>query len=130
AGGFALRRRTIAALRVLDRCPLIPVDAFRPIAGLRCPGSAYQVLARLRRAGLAEVRRVDLGYLVGQRRIGLWTTTEAGRIALRVVEEASAHHTSVPVADRPPDERSAIALPRARGLAGLVAAYDLIAMLV
>jgi hypothetical protein len=128
--GPPLRQRTIAALRVLDRCPLIPVDAFSPLAGLRCPGSAYQVLARLRRAGLAEVRRVDLGYLLGQRRIGLWTTTEAGRMALRVIEQAAAGHACVPVADRAPYGYSAIVLPRARGLAGLVAVYDLIAMLV
>jgi hypothetical protein len=130
AGGFALPRRTIAALRVLDRCPSIPVDAFSPLAGLRCPGSAYQVLARLRRAGLAEVRRVDLGYLLGQRRIGLWTTTEAGRMALRVIEQAAAGHACVPVADCAPDGYSAIVLPRTRGPAGLVAVYDLIAMLV
>ena len=103
ARGAALRQRTIAALRVLDTCPLIPVDAFGPLVGLRRPGSSYQVLGRLRSAGLAEVRRVDLGYLLGHRRIGLWTTTEAGRKALRVHEEAVAGDATVPPVDGPPD---------------------------
>src|SRR5205823_4486923 len=49
------------------------------LVGLSGRSSAYQQLARLRRAGLAEVRRVDPGYLVGERRLGCWTITDLGR---------------------------------------------------
>lgn len=85
--GMACRVRTsgLAALRLLQTCPLMPVDAFVALLGLGSRSSGYQQLARLRRAGLAEVRRVDLGYLLGERPTGLWELTDAGQQAVRTV---------------------------------------------
>src|SRR5579864_5549980 len=77
-----LRQGALIALHVLETCPLVPVDAFVHLAGLSSQSSAYQQLARLRHAGLAELRRVDPGYLVGERRVGCWTITNEGRRAL------------------------------------------------
>src|SRR5438105_1013522 len=74
-----LRQGALRALSMLDMCPLVPVDAFAHLVGLASQSSAYQQLARLRSAGLAEVRRVDPGYLVGERRLGCWMITEKGR---------------------------------------------------
>lgn len=73
-----LRQGAQSALRVLETCPFVPVDAFVHLLGLSAPSSAYQQLARLRRAGLAEVSRVNPGYLVGERPLGCWTITDAG----------------------------------------------------
>src|SRR5438045_707611 len=73
-----LRYGAWRALRVLETCAHVPVDAFAALAGLSALSSAYQQLARLRRAGLAEVRQVDPGYLVGERRVGCWTITDRG----------------------------------------------------
>ena len=78
-----LRSGALAALRLLEMCPLLPIDVFVHLAGLNWCSSAYQQLARLQRAGLAEVERVDLGYLLGERRIGLWNITDMGRRVLR-----------------------------------------------
>ena len=71
-----LRSGALAALRLLEMCPLLPVDVFVHLVGLNSCSSAYQQLARLQRAGLADVERVDLGYLMGERRIGLWNITD------------------------------------------------------
>lgn len=65
-----LRHRAWIALNLLETCPFVPVDAFVHLAGLSSRSSAYQQLARLRYARLAEVRRLDPGYLVGERRLG------------------------------------------------------------
>lgn len=73
-----LRQGALRALRVLETCPLVPVHAFVHLAGLRDQSSAYQQLARLRHAGLAEARRIDPGYLVGERRLSCWTITDKG----------------------------------------------------
>jgi hypothetical protein len=78
-----LGRGARASLRLLETCPLVPFGAFVHLVGLRSRTSAYQQLARLRHAGLAEVRRVNLGYLLGERRVGLWMITDEGRRALR-----------------------------------------------
>src|SRR5207249_1212910 len=79
-----LRNGALAALRLLETCPLVPVDVFVHLVGLRSRTSAYQQLARLRRGGLADVRRANLGYLLGERGVGLWMITDIGRQALRV----------------------------------------------
>ena len=79
-----LRQGAFSALRVLETCPLVPVDAFVHLARLSSPSSAYQQLARLRHGGLANVRRVDPGYLVGERSLGCWTITDEGRRRLRL----------------------------------------------
>ena len=49
----------LAALRLLEMCPLMPVDAFVPIVGLNSWTAGYQQLARLRRAGLVEVMQSE-----------------------------------------------------------------------
>ena len=76
------RQGALRALSVLDMCPMVPVDAFVHLVGLTSQSSAYQQLARLRDAGLAEARRVDPGYLVGERRLGCWMITDRGRQTL------------------------------------------------
>jgi hypothetical protein len=40
----------MTALRLLETCPLVPVDAFAHLAGLSSVGGAYKQLANLRRA--------------------------------------------------------------------------------
>ena len=77
-----LGRSAASALRVLETCPLLPVDAFRGLTGLRSIGGAYKQLARLRSAGLADAHLVDVGYLLSQRPLGLWKITELGRQAI------------------------------------------------
>ena len=74
-----LRRGAVRALWVLETCPSVPVDAFVHLAGLSSQSGAYQQLARLRHAGLAIARRVDPGYLMGERPLGCWTITDEGR---------------------------------------------------
>jgi hypothetical protein len=73
-----LARTVEQALLVLHPCPFLPVDVFAQLMGLHSFGSAYKQLARLRQAGMAEVRRVDAGFLVCDRRIGLWSITQRG----------------------------------------------------
>src|SRR5690348_13258936 len=70
-----------AALRVLNLCPLVPADAFRHLVHLRSAGGAYRVLRNLKDAGLADVQHVDVGYLLADRPLGLWSLTERGRRA-------------------------------------------------
>jgi hypothetical protein len=79
-----LRQGALRALSVLNMCPLVPVDAFMHLVGLTSQSSAYQQLARLRHAGLADARRVDPGYLVGERRLGCWMITDKGRQTLEL----------------------------------------------
>src|SRR5258708_11649711 len=126
-----LRNGALAALRLLEICPLVPVDAFVHLVGLSSQTSAYQQLARLKRAGLAEIRRAHLGYLIGERRVGLWKITDEGRQALR----AAGVHLVAP-------EVGAIGRPFQRGvlhraprncdsdLPRLVAAYRVLSWLV
>ena len=126
-----LREGALIALRVLETCPLVPVDAFVGLAGLSSLSSAYQQLARLRRAGFADVRRVDAGYLVGERRIGCWTITDHGS---RMLAEASAHDPGEQKAGARGREAPARSHKRARirdsDVPLLIAAYRLLASLV
>src|SRR6516162_9369691 len=69
----------MAAMQILAMCPLVPVDAFRHIAGFRSIGGAYGRLEKLRRAGLAEMERGELGYLLADRPLGLWSITARGQ---------------------------------------------------
>jgi predicted ArsR family transcriptional regulator len=71
-----LQTRPRAALATLGRCPSVPADV---LACLLSMAAAYQLLARLARAGLAEARPVELGHVLGGRPIGLWSLTERGR---------------------------------------------------
>jgi DNA-binding PadR family transcriptional regulator len=73
-------------MQILDMCPLLPVDAFRHIAGFRSIAGAYRRLKKLRRAGLAEMERAELGYLLADRPLGLWSITELGQ---RLLDEVS-----------------------------------------
>jgi hypothetical protein len=73
-------------MQILAMCPLLPVDAFRCIAGFKSIGGAYRRLEKLRRAGLAEMEQADLGYLLAERPLGLWSLTEQGR---RLCDEVS-----------------------------------------
>src|SRR6266852_2922122 len=80
-----LRQRALEALRLLKICPMMPVDVFVHLVGFSSAGAAYKQLARLKRSGLVEMQRADLGYLLGERRLGLWKITEEGRRTLQAV---------------------------------------------
>jgi hypothetical protein len=115
-------RSGMAALRILDMCPLLPVDAFRHIAGFRSIGGAYRRLEKLRRAGLAEMERAELGYLLADGPLGLWSITEHGQ---RLFGEVSCAHR------RALDPRGPRKPPRGEpSLTTRVAAYRLLAFLV
>jgi len=64
---------------------MMPVDVFVHLVGFSSAGAAYKQLARLKRSGLVEMQRADLGYLLGERRLGLWKITEEGRRTLQAV---------------------------------------------
>ena len=59
-GRMRLTRGALRALRVLEVCPMLPVDAFGPIVGMASQSGAYKQLARLHAGGLAEVAEEDL----------------------------------------------------------------------
>lgn len=73
-----------AALQLLYMCPRLPTDAFRHLAGFASLGGAYRRLQTLRQAGLADAERTELGYLVADRPLGLWSVTENGLRLLHV----------------------------------------------
>src|SRR5205085_7405181 len=117
-------------LRLLATCPLVPVDALVHLVGSRSTSAVYRQLARLRRAGLAEVQRADLGYLLGERRLGLWKITEEGRRTLQAVSVAQPAEGviasgMVPYRAGRPGMRSTC--PREIDLPLLVATYRLLA---
>jgi hypothetical protein len=82
-GLVRLRATAVGALRVLDICPLVPLETFTRLVGATHRVSAYQRLARLRAARLVDVRLVDLGNVLGGRPVRVWLLTKAGREALR-----------------------------------------------
>lgn len=119
-GGSAAR-----ALRLLDTCPLLPVDAFAGLNGLSSIGGAYKQLAKLRTAGLADAQPADLGYLLYERPSRLWKITELGRRALAaagVKRAGEPPNQSRTVPDRAHREDG----PRGARLTVLVAAYRLL----
>lgn len=122
-------RSATAALRILQTCPLLPVDAFRYLAGFRSTGGAHGRLEKLRQAGLADVQRVDLGYLVSDRPIGLWEITEEGLRALNGATAEPLAHGNGTRLHAPPARRWRRA-HRSTKLATRVAAYQLLAYLV
>lgn len=67
------------ALHVLAQCPRMPTNAMRILLGHRDAVTTAQLLARLKRAGLAECKAYRLGPLVGPRPIRLWALTTVGR---------------------------------------------------
>src|SRR4051794_16955715 len=120
------RGGALAALQLLETCPMLPVDAFARLAGLS-QSAAYQVLARVRRAGLAEVRRVGLGYVVGNRPVGLWSVRSLGREVLRIQGLESHAGEQLPFGPAEPPGRLR---PRESALPLLVAAYRTVAEVV
>ena len=115
-----LRPGALRALRVLEVCPMLPADAFGPIAGLASQSGAYKQLARLRSGGLADVRDEDLGFLLGGRRCGLWSITDLGHRVLSCARERGGVYW--------PPENAAQSLPK-RQLPLRVASYWLLAWL-
>src|SRR5712692_2526933 len=109
---------------------MMPVDVFVHLVGFSSAGAAYKQLARLRRAGLAEVQRADLGYLLGERRLGLWKITEEGRRTLQAVS-AGQPAEGVIASGMVPYRGGRIGMrwtcPREIDLPLLVAAYRLLA---
>jgi hypothetical protein len=126
-GRRRLDRRSLAALHVLDVCPVVPVDVFACLAGANSLSAAYQLLQRLRRAGLAEMRRVGLGHVLGGRPIGLWSVSAGGREALRrggLTHARQAGRLSI-LFDEPSARRGLT--PRSADLPLLVATYRVLA---
>ena len=64
-----------AALHLLACCPRMPTDVVAAVLGMRHARSAAQLLARLRRARLAQYRVTRLGPLLGSQPVRLWTLT-------------------------------------------------------
>ena len=122
-----LTQKDRRALHLLQTCPSLPVDAFASLMGFDSVGGAYKRLARLKQKGLAEVRCCDVGFLVSERPLGLWTITDRG---LRVLE------TFGPVRYSRGDGRHHGRLytsperPREAHLTMLVAAYRLLGIIV
>jgi len=120
--------RSLAALRLLAICPCVPIDVFVCLAGGQ-PVSAYQLLGRLRRAGLADVQRQNLGHLVDKRPVSVWSITERGRAALSCAAAATDDlpgESLLPCGTRQGKPHRV----RAADLPLLVAAYRLLAALV
>src|SRR5579859_1888252 len=129
-GGTASRLPRVSggvagALRLLATCPLLPVDVFAHLSGLRSASGAYKQLARLRAAGLIEVQRADLGYLLGERPLGLWKITELGQ---RILDNVSADKPCQRAGTH--SHKSFKARPRETDLTSLLAAYRLLGLLV
>jgi len=111
----------------------MPVDAFVPLVGLRSFTAGYQQLARLRRAGLAQVSGANLGYLLGNCRVGLWRITAAGRRMLRIAGDWPAAENLDPCGALlygPPARPQGRQRDAVQDLALLVAGYRLLATLV
>ena len=119
----------MSALRLLLTCPLLPLDAFVHLAGMRSASGAYRQLAKLKMAGLAEVERADLGYLLGERPVGLWKITARGRLVLEayVAEPRNAESLISGHAVHEPASRTS---PRDATLPLLAAAYRLLAWVI
>ena len=71
-----------AALQLLACCPRMPTDLVGVLLGHRQAVTTAQLLARLRRAGLANYQASRLGPLLGSRPVRLWTLTADGRAFL------------------------------------------------
>ena len=124
-----LGRSTTEALRVLNLCPSLPADTFRHVLHLRSAGGAYKLLGKLKQAGLAEMERVEVGYLLADRPLGLWSLTELGRRAT-----ASAQQTRTGRRSCAADSTSSVLGARSRrrtrtNFTLMVAAYRLLAFL-
>jgi len=131
SGGRGTRRphtRSLAALRLLALCPWVPIDVFACLGGGQ-PVSAYQLLERLCRAGLADVQRLNPGHVVGKRPVRVWSITEKGRAVLCHAAPATEDvtvDTRLPYGTCPRTRRRI----RPADLPLLVAAYRLLAALV
>jgi Replication-relaxation len=97
-----LGRSAARALRLLEICPMVPIDAFAGLMGLSSVGGAYKQLGKLRSAGLADRLQGDVGYLVSERPLALWRITEQGRRAMKTadVDLVGDHRASHHAVDR------------------------------
>ncbi|MDQ6669716.1 MAG: replication-relaxation family protein [Chloroflexota bacterium] len=68
-----------AALQLLACCPRMPTNVVGVLLGHRHAVTTAQLLARRRRAGLANYQAFRLGPLLGSRPVRLWTLTADGR---------------------------------------------------
>src|SRR5712691_179013 len=68
-----------AVLQLLACCPRMPTHVVGVLLGHRQAVTTAQLLARLRRAGLAQDQASRLGPLLGSRPVRLWTLTADGR---------------------------------------------------
>src|SRR5712691_10354018 len=71
-----------AVLQLLACCPRISTNVVGVLLGHRQAVTTAQLLARLRRAGLANYHVSRLGPLLGSRPVRLWTLTADGRVFL------------------------------------------------
>ena len=71
-----------AALQLLACCPRMPTNVVGVLLGHRQAVTTAQLLARLRRGGLAQDQASRLGPLLGSRPVHLWTLTADGRAFL------------------------------------------------
>jgi len=69
-----------AVLQLLAGCARMPTNVVGVLLGHRHAVTTAQLLARLRRAGLAHYQVTRLGPLLGSRPVRLWTVTAAGTV--------------------------------------------------
>jgi hypothetical protein len=102
------------------------VDVVACLLGVHSRSATYQLLARLRYGGLAQVQPVELGHVLGGRRIGLWSITQLGRQHLQRYDGMT-QRPEVPIYGLPSRHRSN---SRAIDFPLLVSSYRLLARLV
>jgi hypothetical protein len=120
--------QTVVALATLERCPHLPADVLACLLGLRSRAAAYQLLARLARARLAEARPVELGHVIRGRPLRLWSLTEQGRQQLH--EQPRPWGGPVTAVAAYGQRTGPLARPRPTDLPLLVGTYRLLAALV
>jgi Replication-relaxation len=113
-----------AALDLLACCPRVPTDVLTVLLGHRQAVTTAQLLARLRRTGLAQYQAVILGPRLGPRPIRLWTLTAAGRVSVATRGTATGVDASKGLYGEPERWRDPA---RQRGIPLLVACYRLLA---
>src|SRR5438270_2396133 len=117
-----------AALHLLACCPRMPTDVVAVVLGMRHARSAAQLLARLRRARLAQYRVTRLGPLLGSQPVRLWTLTPAGQAVLTGRGLAPSLQDDARLAYGRPERWRETA--RQRDVPMLIAAYQLLAEVV
>ena len=116
-----------AALRLLWCCPRMPTGAVAVLLGHRQAATTAQLLARLRRAGMAQFETVRLGPVLGSRPLRLWSLTDTGRAFVAPVGATSAEEALDLTIYGQPERRRETA--RQRDMPLLLACYRLLAEL-